>query len=137
MNLLERRRAMMGTKVEPEAWDYILYPANGETVGQIACKKIPMTMGQTATIESMCAVPSPSGPYVYSSTGYIYDGRSGVGGGYLFAEKKNAGKKITATYTATNTGNLTIACVNAKSEGFVDATVRDCFYGYYIKIRIT
>lgn len=140
MNMEARRRGMMAD--EPgETWDYVLYPANGEEVGQFACKLIPVTAGCTVEIEYMSFYPNAS-PYVYSSSGYVYDARGECGGvvtgdNYLFAAKNTAGQKQTVVIRPKRSGKLSVACVNGKADGFIDSNIRDLFYGYYIKVRVT
>ena len=139
MTLLERRRAMMGRKAEPVQWDYILYPANGETVGQIACKVIPVTAGHKVELEYLCT-NAPTPPYS-NYRGYVYDARrcggTQEGSNYFFAPYRNDGTPQSITIHPESSGNLYVACVNGKPDGFVNETNSDCFYGQYIKIRIT
>lgn len=49
MNLLERRRAMMGTKAEPE-WDYVLTEKYSESAETLRPRLVQINAGQKITI---------------------------------------------------------------------------------------
>lgn len=128
MTLLERRRMLMGRKVEPEEWDYVFLPnENGMIVPSVTLRA---NAGQTVTISWKTSVENLNAytnRYVWRCVGAKFDGASSGYIGLTMAGARE--KKDTRVYSVTGGGNFLVGGYGIGQEG-------TAFIGDYLKVRI-